>query len=491
MFCPKCGKEADSEHTFCPDCGTELQLVPEYEMDEELINGFDDERKKDREPMDDLFDGIEFFENKKKASNTVPAKKALEKGNTGKKKIDKNKMLMAQIIGLSVLIIAAVIALVVLFGHQSRKNSDSYQIDKAQEYMEKKNYSKALEHYKNAYGVKAKPEVIIGIAKCYYELGDKESAALYYLEAAENDSKNEEVFKSLLKIYDELDDKDGIRKLYNIAQTQSIRDLFAGYLSSEPIFSIEEGTYNDLTEVTLSIAEKGDIYYTLDGSAATEESTKYKEPIQLEEGKTVIHAVAKTKTGQLSDEVIKTYEIVLETPKAPGITPDSGKYSESTRIEVAVEEGSTIYYTTDGSVPTEESRTCSGSFPMPIGNNIISVMYVDKNGKTSDVTKKNYNLTLNEEVSEGVALNAIKEAMLQRGEIENLAGYVTGGDGLFIFRALTVEEILGEKYYIIEKYKEFYAGGEKFLSYYAYNITTGKLYNAEMADDDTFKLSAF
>lgn len=493
MFCANCGKEMDDEHIYCPNCGAELQLVPEYKTEEELLEEVsEDYETKKQDALDDLFEDIAFFENKKNITRTVNKSEKSKKKASGKKKLDRNKVLMAQIAGLSVLIIAAVIGIVVLFGHQSRKNSDTYQIEKAEEFKKEKKYKDALEHYKKAYEINSNNlEVVKGIALCYYELGDKESASLYYLEAAEKDPKNEKVFKTLLDIYAELDNQDGIRELYNIAQVQSIRDLFTAYLTAEPIFSLEEGTYNELTEVSLSLAEKGEIYYTLDGTVPTEESTRYKEPISLPEGKTVIHAIAKTKTGQVSSEVVKTYEIVLETPKAPGITPDSGRYTEPTRIEIAVEEGSTIYYTTDGSAPTEESRTCKGSFPMPIGNNIISVMYIDKNGKTSEIAKKNYNLTVSEEVSEGVALNAIKEAMLQKGEMENLAGYVTGTDGLFIFKALCVEEILGEKYYIIEKYKEFYTGGEKFLSYYAYNISTGKIYNAEMDETDAFKLSAF
>lgn len=485
----------DDEHIYCPSCGSELQLVPNYKLDEDILNEMQDNedvKKTSKDSLDDLFEDIEFFENKKNITRPATNKNKSNQKKSGKKKLDKNKVLLAQIIGLTVLIIAAVIGIIVVFSNQSKKNSDAYQIEKAESYLEDKDYKNALEYYKKAYEINSKNlEVVKGIALCYYELGDKESASLYYLEAAEENPKDEEVFKALLEIYSELDDQEAIRELYGIAQVQSIRDLFAGYLTAEPIFSLEEGTYNELTEVTITLADKGEIYYTLDGTTPTEESTKYQNPIPLEEGKTVIHAIAVTKTGQVSSEIVKTYEIVLETPKAPGITPDSGKYTEPTRVEIAVEEGSTVYYTLDGSVPTEESRTCKSSFPMPIGNNIISVMYVDKNGKVSEVTKKNYNLTLSLDVSEDVALAALKDALIQRGEMENLAGYVTGADGVFTFKTFCVDEILGEKYYVIEKYKEYYSGGEKFLCYYAYNISTGKIYNATMDESDSFKLSAF
>ena len=494
MFCPKCGKEMSEDHVYCPSCGSELQLVPEYKGYEEILKEVPDKEKISKDSIEELLEDIEYLESRKnitKPSGSHNQNKKTTQKKTNKK-TNKNKVLLAQIIGLTLLIIVAVSGIIIFFGSQSKKNSDTYQIEKAEDALKKNDYQEALEYYKKAYEINSRNlEVVKGIAFCYYELGDKESAALYYLEAAEENPKDEEPFKILLEIYNEENNQEGIRNLYGIAQIQSIRDLFAGYLTTEPLFSVEEGTYNQLMEISITMADKGDIYYTLDGSTATEESKKYQEPIPLKEGKTVVHAIAVTKTGQVSSEIVKTYEIVLETPKAPGISPDSGKYSEPTRVEVAVEEGSTVYYTTDGSVPTEESRTCKQSFPMPIGNNIISVLYIDKNGKTSEVTKKNYNLTVSMEVSEDQALVAIKNAMIQKGEMENVAGYVTGADGLFIFRVFCVEEILGEQYYIIERYKEFYSGGERFLNYYAYNIATGKIYNATMDGSDAFKLSAF
>lgn len=492
MFCPNCGNEMDDKYIYCSKCGSELQLVPEFELDEDILKEVEEAANElNKEPLNDLFEDVDFFENRKNITRRAePVQKSVANNNKNKK-IDKNKILLAQIAGLSALIIVAVISVVIFFSSQSKKNSDEYQVKKAQEYLKEKDYKNALEHFKKAYSINSKNlEVVKGIALCYYETGDKESAILYYLEAAEEDPKDEDVFDTLLSIYVDMENQEGIRELYNLAQTQSIRDKFSIYLTAEPVFSLEEGTYKELTEVSISLAEKGEIYYTLDGTTPTEESTKYKEPISLKEGKTVIHAIAVTKSGQVSDEVVKTYEIALETPKAPGITPDSGRYTEATRVEIAVEEGSKVYYTLDGSAPTEDSASCKSSFPMPLGNNIISVMYVDKNGKTSEITKKNYNLSVDFEVSADDALLAVKNTMLQRGEIENMEGYVTGGDGLFTFNTFCVDTILGEQYYIIEKHKEYFNGGKKFICYYAYNISTGKIYNAAMDENDTFKLSA-
>lgn len=472
MFCANCGREIDADAVYCPGCGEEIQLVPEYvDLDDILMDSEEEEsavkRSRDEEP-------------KKKVS---PKKKQEIKR--------KNRVLIIQIVGLGLFIVVAVTFLIVFMSAQN-KNTDSYQVKKAEAAMKEKDYKEALEYYKKAREVNPKNlDVVKGIAECYYELGDLESAALYYREIAEAETGNTEVFQRLLEIYAKLGDQDAIQELYKVAKTQNIRDLFASYLRKEPQFSIEEGTYNEIMELTISLAEEGTIYYTTDGSRATQESTVFADPIPLKEGKTVIHAIAVTSSGQVSDEIIKTYEIVLETPKAPGISPESGKYSTATRIELTIPEGATAYYTTDGSVPTEESKTCKNSFAMPIGNNIISVLYIDKNGKTSEVVKRNYNLTLSFSVSTDDAETAIMEAMLQKGEIDNMDGYKAGDNGVFEFHVLAVDTIYNEDYYIIERTKKLFSGESSFIGYYAYKLSDGKLYKATLDETGSYKLSAF
>lgn len=472
MFCANCGKEIDQDAVYCPECGTEIQLVPEYvDLDTIMMEA----EKAERMPGKGGGDS--------EIRKTQP-----------KKKLDvrrKNRILIIQIVGLALFIAIAVTFLIIFMSAQS-KNTDTYQIKMAEEAMKDKDYKAALEYYKKAREINSKNlDVVKGIAECYDKLGDLESAVLYYREIAEKEPGNTEVFQRILEIYSELGDQDSIRELYAMVKTQNIRDLFASYLLAEPQFGIEEGTYNELKELTLSLAEEGEIYYTTDGSRATQESTVYKDPIPLEEGKTVIHAIAVTSSGQVSDEIIKTYEIALETPKAPGISPESGKYSSATRIELTIPEGATAYYTTDGTVPTEDSKVCGQSFAMPIGNNIISVMYIDKNGKTSEIVKRNYNLTLSLSVSTDEAETALLEAMLQKGEVDNMDGYKAGDNGVFEFHVLAVDTIYSEDYYIIERTKKLFSGETSFIGYYAYKISDGKLYKAALDETGSYKLSAF
>ena len=83
-----------------------------------------------------------------------------------------------------------------------------------------------------------------------------------------------------------------------------------------PTFTPVAGTYNEVTNVTIS-ATDGDVYYTLDGTTPTEESEKYTAPIVLNtNGTTTIKAIAISAESQ-SSVVTATYTI-----KLPLITMD-------------------------------------------------------------------------------------------------------------------------------------------------------------------------
>jgi hypothetical protein len=80
------------------------------------------------------------------------------------------------------------------------------------------------------------------------------------------------------------------------------------------ISSVTSGHYQTAQEVALSTTEEtGDIYFTLDGTMPTSESTKYTEPIKLEAGtKTTIKAVT-TAEGKDNSEVLTLYITIEES----------------------------------------------------------------------------------------------------------------------------------------------------------------------------------
>ncbi len=128
------------------------------------------------------------------------------------------------------------------------------------------------------------------------------------------------------------------------------------YVSADPVFSLDDGKYSEVQEVTLS-ASGETIYYTTDGTDPTSSSTEvYRtDPFEVTEGKTQIKAIAYNEKKIPSLVVSKTYEIEFPVADAPVVTPSTGQYSTATQITYyrAGRLYSLLY--DDGSTPTTES----------------------------------------------------------------------------------------------------------------------------------------
>lgn len=74
-----------------------------------------------------------------------------------------------------------------------------------------------------------------------------------------------------------------------------------------PTFSEDEGVYSEPINLTISAAEGCSIYYTLDGTAPSNESEAYTEPIEISEY-TVVKAIAYDQSGAFSSVASATYK---------------------------------------------------------------------------------------------------------------------------------------------------------------------------------------
>ena len=113
----------------------------------------------------------------------------------------------------------------------------------------------------------------------------------------------------------------------------------------------------------------------------------------VNEGYTVVSAVAYNSAGVRSKIATYEYKIDYMIPGTPTLSLSNGKYVSGTTVSVSVPDGTTVYYTTDGSTPTKDSVKYEGEITLPMGHTKLSVVAVnDKSEKTSDVVTGEYDI---------------------------------------------------------------------------------------------------
>jgi hypothetical protein len=134
-------------------------------------------------------------------------------------------------------------------------------------------------------------------------------------------------------------------------------------LASTPEFSPVPGTYSSGQSVTISDAtSNATIYYTTDGTTPTTSSTEYTGPIAVSSTET-LEAIAAATGDANSGVAYAPYTVTVSLPVAstPVFSPAAGAYSSPQSVTVSdATSGATIYYTTNGTVPTTSSTKYSG-----------------------------------------------------------------------------------------------------------------------------------
>jgi hypothetical protein len=160
-----------------------------------------------------------------------------------------------------------------------------------------------------------------------------------------------------------------------------------------PTFSPAAGTYTSAQTVMLGDATpSATIYYTLDGSMPTTSSSQYNTPINVSTSDT-IKAIA-TAAGFATSAVSSAAYTINVTVAPPTFSPAAGSYTSSQSVSISdATAGATIYYTTDGSVPTASSAQYSGT-PIQVSTtetlNAIAVLGSD----TSTVATAAYTINV-------------------------------------------------------------------------------------------------
>lgn len=382
MKCEKCGAEMKEGCIYCSVCGNEAQMVPDYSVLE-----------------DDYLRKLLEEENQ-------PASGTKQTNKTGKKNQKKqhaknsssqmsNKIPIIIVCCILVIAITAGVIAKLVIDHKNA-NSYDYQVEMAQQEAIDKNYENALQYYKTALALKPDDmKVRLAMADIYMQQKSYDAAMVLLIEIIDMDELNLEAYKNLIQIYDEKEDYDSIAELSDGITNIEILALFDEYLVAAPVISPVEGTYNEYKDVTIFSMEGFDIYYTMDGSTPDATNGIFydeDEGIHLDEaGLYQIQAVCVNKKGICSEVASAKYKIEILAPEYATVTPDGGRIAYGTQVTITAEKDCSIYYTWDGTDPTEQSAKYEAPLDIPYGNNILSVLVVnDKTGLDSGVYRTNF-----------------------------------------------------------------------------------------------------
>ena len=159
-------------------------------------------------------------------------------------------------------------------------------------------------------------------------------------------------------------------------------------LVDDPIIDISSGEYLTNQLITLSCITPGcSIYYTKDGTDPDSTDNLYAYPITIFEGTLKVIAYL---TGNYSNIVTATY--TLSKVSTPVVSLATGQYSINTLITINVLGGGDIYYTLDGSTPTELSNEYFQ--PISMFEGTLKVYAVKTNYIDSDVVTVTYTLSV-------------------------------------------------------------------------------------------------
>lgn len=164
--------------------------------------------------------------------------------------------------------------------------------------------------------------------------------------------------------------------------------------ATSPTFSLASGSYSSPQTVTIVDATAGSsIYYTVNGSVPTANSTPYAGPIVVNSTET-IEAIAVANGYANSPASSATYTISgPAVAAAPTFSLPSGTYSSSQTVAIFdTAPNATIYYTTNGSTPTASSAFYSA--PITVGaTETLEAIAVATGYTTSPAASATYTIT--------------------------------------------------------------------------------------------------
>lgn len=141
--------------------------------------------------------------------------------------------------------------------------------------------------------------------------------------------------------------------------------------ASTPAMSPDPGTYETDQGVTLSCpTANARIYFTTNGDAPTAASTPYSAPVNVAGNHTVMTVQAIAMAVGFSDSAVGSATYTVNNPATctPTFSPAAGSYASDQSVTLgSATENASIFYTTNGDVPTTASTPYAG--PLSVAGN--------------------------------------------------------------------------------------------------------------------------
>ena len=410
MRCLKCGAVIPDDAMFCPKCASPVHIVPDYSGLENLlaseVNELLDEEDAgypfDFEDSDSRTSGGYASvpdERSRRRSSVSQARQAEEKRR--KESLRKQKQRRRRLIAFAVVLVV-VLALAAVLVFMVGTNSYRYQMRQADKSYDKGDYEKAYTYYVKASELQpGLPEALTGIGRCLIKTDRAGEAVDILRQALQLDTEDPDTYYAMAQAYEAVGNYDEITALFADVTSEKILKTCSDYVASPPVVSVPGGSFEDEITITLD-AGSDTVYYTLDGTRPTSSSEKYLNPVTLsEDGEYILNAISINDKGISSPLVTESYSISIPVLYGPNISPATGRYYSPQTVTMEIPIGCSVYYTLDGSNPTQSSFKYSGSFEIdssfiaaqgldPDHITVSAIAVSDDTGRQSSVTKRVY-----------------------------------------------------------------------------------------------------
>ena len=459
MNCPKCGKELAEGNLYCEECGQEINLVPEFEAKVE----------------ESIAESITGITNQESA----------EEGQKKKEPMITKKDTKFIVLGAMTAIIVFAFTTVFFVGRAIWNQSTFIHEKVVEYYLNDGDYDAAVSYMEQIIDRSPKRAAHrFQLCKIYMEYGQSEKAMeIYKIIAGSPQFTFDEQLAAVEKIiayHEERGEYESIAEYLATVQDENIRLTFWDYMCVPVIFSQPEGTYSSLITLKLESEGIGTIHYTTDGSKPSKESPEFNGTIFLDVGDNTISAIFINRYGVTSPVTTKNYFIEAKKVSPPEILTYSGTYNCPVEIQIETNPYVNVYYTTDGTEPTRLSQLYSGKIYVPLGKSTYKFIAIDYGGTASEVITRNYDVTLDTEMTSDDAKKLLVDYQIDHGGISDGKGHIIQDDThILIYEYLypVTVEFGKDCYYFAEVSRDTTtAQQERTGKYFGVDIYTSEIY---------------